>query len=176
MQTDGRFLISPLPPILLEPLQTAASLRSTDIYSASLLLRTPPPPSRLPPISRLRRCRVGQWRLAGFDDAAVSIALAKIPDGKFSQSGFKAGIISDAAFPVPWFAIPLQAFGRDRGFPLWVGDRCAFQHLRASGVRIGACRTAVRIAAEQVIRRTPITAGVGCLTRKVLASEAKRSR
>jgi hypothetical protein len=34
----------------------------------------------------------------------------------FPQSGFKAGI-SDAAFPVPWFAIALRAFGHDRGFP-----------------------------------------------------------
>ena len=46
--------------------------------SASPLLRTPPPPSRRSPISRFIRCRVGQWRLAGFDDAAVSIALPKI--------------------------------------------------------------------------------------------------
>ena len=34
----------------------------------------------------------------------------------FPQSGFKAGI-SDAAFPVPWFAIALRACCHDRVFP-----------------------------------------------------------
>ena len=40
----------------------------------------------------------------------------KFRTASFPQSGFKAGI-SDAAFPVSWFAIALRAFGHDRGFP-----------------------------------------------------------
>ena len=50
----------------------------------------------------------------------------------FPQSGFKAGI-SDAAFPVPWFAIALRASATIEYSPLCVGDRCAYKHLRASG-------------------------------------------
>ena len=50
----------------------------------------------------------------------------------FPQSGFKAGI-SDAAFPVPWFAIALRALGCHRFTPALCQGRCAYKHLRASG-------------------------------------------
>jgi hypothetical protein len=51
----GVFIISPLPPLLLEPMQhsRASSLRGH--YSASSLLQTRPSPSRRSPTSRLRR-------------------------------------------------------------------------------------------------------------------------
>src|SRR5215471_13064088 len=46
------FVISPLPPILLEPLQNSRAPSLHGHYSASPLLRARPSPSRLPPISR----------------------------------------------------------------------------------------------------------------------------
>ena len=51
----GAFVISPLPPVLLELLQTAGLLRSTDITPLHRYYRAPPTPSRLPPISRCLR-------------------------------------------------------------------------------------------------------------------------
>jgi hypothetical protein len=42
----GAFVISPLPSMLLESLQTAGFLRSIRIYQTSSLLRTSPPPFR----------------------------------------------------------------------------------------------------------------------------------
>src|SRR5258708_40150444 len=49
------FVISSLPSPMLETLQMAGPLRSTAHYSASSLLRTQPPPSRLRPTSRFCR-------------------------------------------------------------------------------------------------------------------------
>src|SRR5215831_6785633 len=49
----------------------------------------------------------------------------------FPQSGFKAGI-SDAAFPVPWFAIALRALCCHRFTPALCQGRCAYKHLRAA--------------------------------------------
>src|SRR5215467_465856 len=46
------FVISSLPPILLEPLQNSRAPLLHGHYSASPLLRARPSPSRLPPISR----------------------------------------------------------------------------------------------------------------------------
>ena len=50
----------------------------------------------------------------------------------FPQSGFKAEI-SDAAFPVLGLPSPFVLSATIEYPPLCVGDRCAFQHLRASG-------------------------------------------
>src|SRR6266513_6499718 len=51
----GAFIISPLPPILLEPLQNSRAPSLPGHYSASSLLRTHPSPSRRSPTSRFRR-------------------------------------------------------------------------------------------------------------------------
>src|SRR4030095_3359715 len=51
----GAFIISPLPPILLEPLHNSRVPWLNGHYSASPLLRTRPPPSRRSPTSRVRR-------------------------------------------------------------------------------------------------------------------------
>src|SRR5438445_13534734 len=51
----GAFVISPLPPMLLEPLQNSRAPSLHGHYSASPLLRTRPSPSRRSPTSRFRR-------------------------------------------------------------------------------------------------------------------------
>src|SRR5437899_3366674 len=51
----GAFVISPLPPMLLEPLQNSRVPSLHGHYSASPLLRTHPSPSRRSPTSRFRR-------------------------------------------------------------------------------------------------------------------------
>jgi hypothetical protein len=48
------FVISPLPSMVPKEVQTAGTLCSTENYSPSSLLRTPPPPSLLRSISRVR--------------------------------------------------------------------------------------------------------------------------
>src|ERR1700733_8030282 len=60
--------------------------------------------------------RTGLRMMPTFPSSSLKFRTAGFP-----RYGFKAGI-SDAAFPVPWFAIALQG-------------RCAFEHLRASGLR-----------------------------------------
>jgi hypothetical protein len=75
-------------------------------------------------------CRVGQWRLAGFDDAAVSIALPKIPDGGFSPvrlqgRNFKRGLPNEVVCLRP--SCPLLPP------PALCQGRCADKHLRVSG-------------------------------------------
>src|SRR5260370_37934203 len=51
----GAFVISPLPPMLLEPLQNSGAPSLHGHYSASPLLRTRPSPSRQSLTSRFRR-------------------------------------------------------------------------------------------------------------------------
>ena len=53
----------------------------------------------------------------------------------FPRYGFKAGI-SDAAFPAHWFAIALRALCCHRDSLLCVRGRCAYEHLRASGLAL----------------------------------------
>src|SRR5262249_22424430 len=51
----GGLIISPLPPVLVKELQNSRAPSLRGRYPASTLLRAPPPPSRLRPISRGRR-------------------------------------------------------------------------------------------------------------------------
>src|SRR4051794_11359162 len=51
----GGFIISPLPPVLVKELQDSRAPSLRGRYTASTLLRAPPPPSRLRPTSRGRR-------------------------------------------------------------------------------------------------------------------------
>src|SRR3954468_14556330 len=51
----GGFIISPLPPVSVKELQDSRAPSLRGRYPASTLLRAPPPPSRLRPISRGRR-------------------------------------------------------------------------------------------------------------------------
>src|SRR5512135_1762726 len=51
----GGFVISPLPPVSVKDLQNSRAPSLHGHYPASSLLRAPPPPSRLRPISRGRR-------------------------------------------------------------------------------------------------------------------------
>src|SRR6266542_2964189 len=51
----GAFVISPLPPVLSEPVLNSGVPLLQRHYPPSWLLRTPPPPSRLRPTSRVRR-------------------------------------------------------------------------------------------------------------------------
>src|SRR4051794_22057917 len=48
----GGFIISPLPPVLVKELQDSRAPSLRGRYTASTLLRAPPPPSRLRPTSR----------------------------------------------------------------------------------------------------------------------------
>src|SRR5215831_2063686 len=77
----------------------------------------------------------------------------------FPQSGFKAGI-SDAAFPVPWFAIALRAFGHDRGVPA----------LSRGSMRFPAPPCEVAVGTE-ITRCPPHRPVLALLTHTVLTSD-----
>src|ERR1035437_662619 len=110
----GAFVISPLPPMLLVPVQTAGPLRSTDIAPLPRYYGPVRPPLAFPPISRF--CRLYGFLLRRFRDGArraspvarrILVIVLPLPPRQ-SVPPLQSVATFHAAFALPTGARPLR--------------------------------------------------------------------